>query len=180
MSTFDNQELGDKVSIKSVAVKWGAISGAIGIVFYLILILGDLIMTKGVSYIGLIPFIVVIVMAHKEFKNQGDEFMTYAEGLKIGLMLSLIGGLILALFSFIYGQFIDPGLADRMMDYIVQEWENQGMSDEQIEQAMGFTKYMFNPYLGLIIVIIKNVLVGFILSLVISAITKKNNPELEV
>ena len=177
---LDNSGLSERASIKSVSVKWGLISGAIGIVFYLILILGNLIMTPGLSYIGFIPFVIVIVLAHKEYKNQGDAFMSYSEGLKIGLLISLIGGIILAIFSFIYGQFIDPELTGRMREYMIQEWENQGMSDEQIEQTLGFMKFMFNPYLGLVFVIIKNVFAGFILSLIISAITKNNNPELEV
>jgi len=170
----------EKISIKDVSVKWGLISGIVGILFSLILILGDLMLTPGVSYIGLIPFAIVLYMAFKEFKDQGDSFMTLGQSLKIGLMISLIGGLLLSVFSYIYGQFIDPGMADRIKDMLIEQWEAQGMSDEQIDQAMKFTSYMFNPVIGLIVVLLKNVLVGFVLSLIIGAITKKNNPELEV
>lgn len=170
----------EKISIKDVSVKWGLISGIIGILFSLILILGDLMLTPGVSYIGLIPFAIVLYMAFKEFKDQGDSFMTLGQSLKIGLMISLIGGLLLSVFSYIYGQFIDPGMADRIKDMLIEQWEAQGMSDEQIDQTMKFTSYMFNPVIGLIVVLLKNVLVGFVLSLIIGAITKKNNPELEV
>lgn len=170
----------EKVTIKDVSVKWGLISGVIGIVFMLILLMADLMLTPGMSYIGLIPFAVVLYMAFKEFKEQGDSFMTLGESLKIGLVISLIGGLLLAVFSLIYGEFIDPGMEDRMKDVMIEQWENQGMSDEQIDQAMGFTSYMFNPVIGFIVLLLKNILVGFILSLIIGAITKKSNPELEM
>lgn len=170
----------EKISVKDVSVKWGLISGVIGILFYLILILGDLFLTPGVSYIGLIPFAVVLYMAYKEFKDQGDTYMSFGEALKIGFLISLIGGLLLSVFNIIYGQFVDPELANRIKDMMIEQWEAQGMTDEQIDQAMSFTNYMFNPLIGFALVLVKNIIVGFILSLIIGAIAKNNNPELEV
>ncbi|UII20342.1 DUF4199 domain-containing protein [Fulvivirga ligni] len=177
---LDNSGLSERASIKSVSVKWGLISGAIGIVFYLILMLGELYTVTGVSFVGLIPFVIVILMAMKEFKANGDGYMSYGEGLKIAVLISLIGGAMLAVFSLIYTQLIDTEMIARMREEVVMKLEEQGKSDEEIEMGMKFVDVFSNPYLGFILTIIKNVFVGFILSLVISAIAKNNNPELEV
>ncbi|MEO1098405.1 MAG: DUF4199 domain-containing protein, partial [Bacteroidota bacterium] len=62
----------------------------------------------------------------------------------------------------------------------IRSMEESGMGDDQIEQAMEISSFFMSPEFTLIIGIFGGVLIGFILSLIISAFTKNNDPSLEI
>jgi hypothetical protein len=132
------------------------------------------------SSIGYILFIVVIVLAHKAFKEGGDGFMSIGQGLGIGTLLSVIGGTLSSIFTFIYLKFVDDSMLQMIRDKQIEAFEAQGMDDAQIEQAMEMAGKFSGPVAILIMGIVGSALVGFIISLIISLFTKKANPALEV
>ncbi|TRX56063.1 DUF4199 domain-containing protein [Fulvivirga sp. M361] len=167
----------EKSSVKQVSVKWGLITAAFSIVFFLIITLTETDTSNAVNWLGLIPFIVFLVLAHKEFKSAGDGFMSYGQGLGIGTLVSLVSAIISGIFRYVYIKFVDLGYTDRIMDNTLQQLEEQGMGDEQIEQTMAFTAKLMAPEVSLVLGIVMAVLFGFILSLIITAFTKNSNPE---
>lgn len=170
----------DRVSVKQVATKWGLILGIISIALFLITVFAGLAGNKAMQWVGYIPTIIIIVLAHKEYKNSGDGFMSYGQGLGIGTLVALIGSLISTVFFYIYVKFVDSGFIDIIKEQQIAEMEKNGMSDEQIEQAMSFTETFMSPELLSVFAILGSVFFGFILSLIISAFTKNSNPELDV
>ena len=75
----------ERVGIKEIGLKWGLISGVMGAAFNLIMILKDLTESSLVHF-GLVLFAIVIWLAHKELKEK-NMFMSFGEGLKIGLLM---------------------------------------------------------------------------------------------
>jgi hypothetical protein len=170
----------EKATVKSVSMKWGLILGVISIALFIVYVIIDVVGESWVSWMGLIPFIIVVVLAHKEFKDEGDGFMSYGQGLGIGVLVSLISAIISSAFNFIYVKFIDTEFNTKLMEKIEMQWEEQGMTDQQIDAARGFTETMMSPGVGFFIGIAFAVFFGFLVSLIIAAITKNANPEAEI
>jgi hypothetical protein len=76
--------------------------------------------------------------------------------------------------------FIDPSAAQRAIDQARAKLEEAGtMSDAQIDQAIQMSQRFSSGPMGVVFGIIMSVIVGFLLSLIIAAITKHNRPEFE-
>ncbi len=123
--------------------------------------------------------IVGIILAHKHFKHQNQGFMSYGQGLAIGAITSAVSGVIGGVFTFIYFTFIDPGYMARVMELTRSRMEEKGMPDAQIDQAMALTEKFATGPISMVFAILGGLLMGFLVSLVISAFTKNSRPEFE-
>jgi hypothetical protein len=170
-----------QVTTRGVGMQYGVIVGIIMIIYGTLLQVSGLALEyQSLSYINYIFLGVVIYLAHKKFKEDGDGFMSYGQGLGIGFWISLIGGVISMVFSYIYMSFIDSTIMEQAMDKARYDMEEKGMSDAQIDQAMSITEKFMTPEMIFVMGIVGTLIFGFILSLIVSAITKKTDPQLEV
>ncbi len=174
---FENE---NPATVKSVVMKWGIILGIISIAMFILGVVADLLTEQWWSWINAIPLIIVMVLAHKEFKDEGNGYMSYSQGLGIGILTSLMSGLIAGLFQLLYTTVIDPEFTANMMEKIEDQWVEQGMTDQQIDAARGFVEVLQNPVTGFFAGLFFAGLFGLIIALIVSAITKNGNPELEV
>lgn len=170
----------NKVTVSQIGLRYGLILGLLSIVFGLILQMTGQATNNWLSSIGYIFFIAVIVLAHKAFKEGGDGFMSIGQGIGIGTLLSLIGGTMSSIFTFIYLKFVDDSMLQTIREKQIEGMEAQGMDDAQIDQAMEIASKFSGPVAILIIGIIGSVFIGFIISLIVALFTKKSNPALDV
>lgn len=172
----------DKVSVSQVGLRYGIIIGLVFIVYGMILeFMGlDIEMQQYFGYVNYVFLVVGLVLAHKAFKEGGDGFMTIGQGLGIGMLISLIGGVLSGLFSYIYIKFIDDSMLTKIKDLQIEKMEEQGMDDAQIEQAMKIAGKFMSAEMIPVWAIVGMLFIGFILSLIVSLFTKKANPTLEV
>ncbi|MEM1406655.1 MAG: DUF4199 domain-containing protein [Bacteroidota bacterium] len=173
------EETTDQPSTKQIVLKWGLILGLISLVTSIITFTMG-ITSSAMSFLGGAISIVVIVLAHKEYKNDGDGFMSYGKGLGIGTLLSLVSGAISSVFSYVYLKFVDASYLDVVRDEQIAQMQESGMPDDQIEQALEFSSFFSTPEFMLIAGLFFAAFFGFILSLIISAFTKNNDPSLEI
>ncbi|MFY0605066.1 MAG: DUF4199 domain-containing protein [Cyclobacteriaceae bacterium] len=169
----------EDVSMKSVAIKYGVINGIIAIAYFLVLDFTGNAGNQGLSMVGLLFTAIVMFLAQKEFIRDGDGFMNYGQGLGLGTLLSLVSAIISSIFTYIYISYINDSFLDTMKEQQIVAMEEQGMSDAQIEQALKMSESFSGPTAILIFGIIGGVFFGFIISLIVSAITKKARPEFE-
>ena len=160
-------------TVRSVGIKYGVISSVIGIVFFLILSVSGLnAFDNKWGWVNMIISVAILILAHKNFKDEGDGFMSYGQGVGIGFWISLTAVVISGLFTFVYANFIDTGVMDLMWEQQYDQMSARGMSDEQIDMAVGWTKKLFWPmyvFFGLFF--------GVIIALVVSIFTQKKAPE---
>ncbi|MEJ8757493.1 DUF4199 domain-containing protein [Pontibacter sp. H259] len=166
-------------SVTSVALKYGLITALVSIVYTLIIMLLDMGDNRWLSGLSFLIMIAGIVLAMKEFRTLNNGFMSYGQGLGIGTMVSAISGLLSGIFMWIYTTFVDTEYMNRMREKQTEALLDQGMSDEQIESAMQMTESFQGPIAMILGGLIGAVVIGFLLSLVISAIMKRNRPEFE-
>ncbi|RAU81596.1 DUF4199 domain-containing protein [Pontibacter arcticus] len=166
-------------SVMSVALKYGGIAGLIIIVYTLILLVVDLSSNQWLMSVGYLILIALIVLAMKAYKESNYGYMSYGQGLGIGTVVSAVAGLLGGIFMWIYTSFIDTAYMANMMEKQIMELENQGMSDEQIDAAMSMASSFQGPGMMVIGSLIGYIIVGFLLSLIISAIMKNSRPQFE-
>jgi len=168
------------ISVSKAGLNAGLIFGLILVLFSIIIYVTDLVITQTwISFLSYVIIIGGIIYGHNQFKKKGDGFMSYGQGLGIGTITSLIAGTLSSIFVLIYTKYIDTGFQSRQIEEQRRTFEENGLSDEQIDAALGMTEAFDNPILILVIGILGTVLIGFILSLIISAITKKTDPTLD-
>ncbi len=111
-----------------------------------------------------------MVFAHKAFKEGGDGFMSYGQGLGIGTLISLISGLLSSAFMFIYIKFVDDSMIAQIKEQQISGMEEEGMSDAQIESAMEIASVFLTPGMIAIIGVVVFVFIGFVISLIVCSI----------
>ena len=166
------------VSTTSVALRYGLLTGLVSIIFSLIQFMTHTDQSP-LRWLGLIISIVGITLAHKEFKQRGDGFMSYGQGLGIGTLLSLIAGLMSAVFFYVYVTAIDATFVDHIMEVQRQQMEAKGLEEAQIDNAMEMSKPFMSPGVMSLFVILFSAFFGFIIALIVSAFTKNTRPEFE-
>ncbi|MFD2246979.1 DUF4199 domain-containing protein [Pontibacter ruber] len=164
-------------SVTSVALKYGFVGALVSIVYTAVLMIAGAGTNKWLGGLGYLILIVAIFVAMQQYKKQNAGFMSYGQGLGIGTLVSLIFGLLGGLFMFVYTTFIDPNYMAGIMDQQRMELEERGFSDEQIDQAMAMGESFQGPVMTILSALIGYVIIGFILSLIISAIMKNKRPE---
>ena len=167
------------VTTTSVALRYGLLTGLVGIIFSFFLFIAQADQSP-VRWLGLVITVGGIVLAHKQFKQGNGGFMEYSEGLGIGTLLGLVAGTLNTLFNYVYLTFIDTEYMGRALDIARAKMEEKGeMTDEQIDQAMTWAAKFSGGSWMLLFGILGSLLFAFLLSLLISAITKHSKPQFE-
>lgn len=166
------------VTTRSVGTRYGLIAALVGIAYFLVLNVLDVDVTSGAwNWAGSIFTIVILVLAHQYFKQNNAGFMSYQQGFSISLWMALVSSAISSVFTYIYVKFIDDGFIGKIKEKQIQAMEEQGMSDEQIDQAMGIASMFMSAEAMLIMGLIGGIIVTIIIGLIVSIFTQKKAPE---
>jgi hypothetical protein len=161
------------VTPRSVGVKYGLISALISVVYFLVLVVsGQNAFDNKWSWIGLIVSVAIVILAHKNFKDSGNGFMTYGQGVGIAFWIALVSVVINFALTFAYVSFIDATAMDMFYEQQTEQMSMQGLQDEQIDMAISWTKTLFWPmylFMGLFF--------GVLVGVIVSIFTQKKNPQ---
>lgn len=169
----------ENTTVARTALKYGAIFGVIGLVFTAVLYVFDLMMIPLLPYVGFIIHAAGINLAMKEYKNANEGFLSFGEALSLGTLMSTITGFIISIFVIVYTQFIDTLYNEKILSKLQDTWAKSGMDDAKIEMATSWTKMTLSPGISFFLQIIGYVIIGFLISLVVGAILRKNKPVFE-
>ncbi|RAJ12471.1 DUF4199 domain-containing protein [Arenibacter echinorum] len=158
------------------ALTYGLILGAISVAFLLMLYSLDMHYQGGPMVMGvsLLITIAVIVIGMLQFKKDNGGFMSFGEGLKIGVGIGLIAGIIGIIFNQILAGVIDPEMMNKAMEY--QRgllMETTKMTPEQIDAQMEGAKKFTTPSMQIVFGLVYSVVASFLLSLIPALILKK-------
>ncbi len=166
------------VTPRSVGIRFGLIGAVISIAYFVILNLAGLDMTQGFwNWLGYVITLVLLVLSHKYYKDNGDGFMSYGQGIGIAFWIGIVSGLIASIFNYFYIKFIDPSFLEIIKDKQLEAMQERGMSDEQIDQAMQFSSIFMNAEAMLFFMIFGSILATIIFALIVTIFTQKKNPE---
>lgn len=166
------------VTTRSVGIRYGLIFGMISIFYFLIFVMADLDMSKGFGRWGTtVIALVIIFLAHKFFKESGDGFMSYGQGIGIGFWTGLTSSVVSSVFTYVYVKFIDDGFVAKIREKAIEDMQAQGQSEEQIEMAMKFVEMFTGAEALLFFGLFIGILTLVIVALIITIFTQKPKPE---
>lgn len=167
------------VTTSAVGIRYGLLTGLVSILFSFVQLSFISDPETPLRWLSIVILVVGIVLAHKQYKQANSGFMSYGEGLGIGVIVSAVSGVLGGIFSYIYLTFIDPGYMQRVMELTRSRMEEKGMDDAQIDQAMGMAEKFSTGPLSAVFAVVGALFIGFLLSLIVSAFTKNARPEFE-
>lgn len=158
---------------------WGGILGLLLIAFSLGLYLFDLTESKPAQWAsyGLIAALIFVGTKAKRTSQEG--FISYGQGLGTGVGIAFFGSIMVAFYTFVFFNYMDPDMLEELILRAEDQMYDQGMPDEQIEMAMTYTRKFMAPVPMALMVVLSYTIVGFIISLITSAILKKENTSFE-
>lgn len=167
------------VTTTSVGLRYGLLTGLVSIIFSFGLNITHQ-ESSPARYISFVILIAGLVLAMKNFKLQNQGFMSFGQGIGIGTVLSAVVGLLTGIFAYVYMSFIDPEMMGRITDKMRADMEARGgVSDEQIDQAIAMSSKFTNGPFMVLAAVLGTLLLGVLMSLVISAFVKNAQPEFE-
>jgi len=129
------------------------------------------------SIITGVLFVGIIVFGIKKFKEANGGFLSWGKGVKIGVGIAVLAGLINVIYSYIFMNFIEPDYMNQMMEIQNQAFIDQGMTEEQIDVANEMSEKFQSPGIVAAMGIIAYAIGGFIVSAIAAAIMKKSEEE---
>lgn len=160
-------------------LNYGLILGVISILIAVVMYVMNLYIEK--SWIGgtlsFAAMIVIIAYGISEFKKSSGGYLSLGQALKIGVGISLISGIIVLIYQFIFMNYIEPDFMENMMqmqfDQMIEQ--NPDMSKEQIDMSMEMGRKFSSPWITTAISIIGSLFFGLIISLIVGLVMKKEN-----
>ena len=167
------------LTTSAIGIRYGLLTGLVSIIVSFATNMAHLEQTP-LKWLSSIALIAGIVLAQREFKQRDGGFMSYGQGIGVGVTVSAVAGVLSSIFTYVYMTMIDPEFITRIMDKARADMEARGgVSDAQIDQAMAMSaKFTSAPVLT-IFALIGSVIIGLLISLLTSAIIKNTRPEFE-
>lgn len=168
-----------KDSYTVIALKWGVVNGLVSFVYSVITKYSGLVdnFEESIGWLssifGLVLTVSVLVFGLREFRKQNDDVLMYSTGLGIATLIGAINGLISGAFNYVYLAFIDDSSTVKQLEKVREKWEEQGMTQSQIESAEKITSVFMGPGVQFITLVFFSVLFSFILGLIVSGIMKR-------
>lgn len=168
--------------MRQVGMRYGLILGLISIVFSMLShLLGWSDPASGQTGMGFILILIslavmfiIIFMALKHYRDEVNQgALSLGQGIQLGIIVAIVGGLISGLFSVIYFTLIEPAYYDSILAFYEENLEDRGMSGAQLEQALKWTRMFSNPVMTFVLTIISSAFFGLIVSLIAGLILKK-------
>jgi hypothetical protein len=167
-----------RITPRGSGIRFGLIGAVVMIAYLLILNVTGLKSTGGVwTWLGYVITAFVIFFAHRYYKENGDGFMSYGQGIGIAFWIGLVSGVISSIFQYLYIKFIDTGFLDVIKERQIEEMQQQGLSDEQIDKAVEIWSMFMSPEALLIFMVLGSIIAAIIIGLIVTIFTQKNNPE---
>lgn len=175
-STMDPKSEKKGVSLFRNALNYGLYTSAGFIIVSLLIYALDVDRTGWINYLTFIVLIIGIYFGIKTFRDKhSGGFLSYGSCLGTGVIISVVVGVVMAVYTYFFYQYFDPSELAKIVEMTEQEMANQGMTDDQIDQAMSISSKLMSPAMMAISSVFGMAFWGTIFSLILSIFLKKND-----
>jgi len=162
------------------ALKWGGIMGVALVILNLALYMAGMINeetgSSGVlgAVLSYVFSIVPIVLGIKAYKDAQDGYLTVGDGVKQGMLIGIIGGLIMAVYFFVFYAMIAPELLEVMKDHALSQ--QSGMDDDQADFMSSTMGIFFSPGVMAGMTVLMKFFLGLFVGLITAAVIQNVRP----
>jgi hypothetical protein len=152
--------------------------GLAGVIFTLVVYFLDLTFNKSISYVFFVISALLLYYFIVSYRNNYlHGFITYGQSVGAGVVIYLYYSIITAIFIYILYTVIDPSLTDKMLAFMEEEMAKRGLPEASLEQMLAMQKKFMKPEIMAPGSIVNNMIIGTVISLIISIFTRKEgNP----
>lgn len=119
-------------------------------------------------------FVHTAIRLFRDRDNGG--YLSVGQGIGLGTLAGLISGIVSAIWMYIFMVYIAPDLMDTIKRVTMEQLQQSGQSEEQVEKAMEMTSMFFSPGFIALMVPIFSLFLGFLSGLVSGLIQKRDRP----
>lgn len=164
------------VKTSSFMLLYGAILGVLSAIFSFMLYTMDMHYQGGtfVTIVSIVLSTALYAVAMYQFRNANNNLMSFWQGVKIGVGVAVISGIIVILFNILLTKVIDPDTMTKAMDFQREQLiESTEMTIEQIDAQLEMMQQFQTPAIQAAFGLLFSVIFGFILSLLPAAFLRR-------
>ncbi|WP_054851459.1 DUF4199 domain-containing protein [Olleya sp. ITB9] len=167
---MDNQNM----SIKPIAINYGLYYALFSVAIIIILYATNMEKNFAIATINVLGTIAVFVLAIIAYKKTNNNYLTLGQALKTGLGTAAIGGLLVAIYTYLHYTYIQPEFIDAMKQIQIIELQKQSanMSSEDADAAMGMLDILSSAGFIATMSVIGSLIFGLIVSLITGLVLK--------
>ena len=124
-----------------------------------------------------LPLIFIYLGCNHYKKDINNGFISFSECLKTGISITVLAGLVYAIFSVIFN-LIFPEFINEMLEISKEGMitQNPNITSKELEMGLSMVKKFMNPLIVLPVTLVMYSLIGLIYSLIIGAVVKNDKP----
>jgi hypothetical protein len=188
MALLDQPEQGyiepATVSPRPTGMRWGFIMGLVSVALSLLWhITGMVDFTQQQSMFSLpnaINWAVTLGLFYYAFTQHRDNelggYMTLGRAMGLGFWITLVSGIITAIYLYFFLTYMMPDFASTMLDNAAEQAEKRGQDPEVARQQMEKMSWMFSPAFFGVFAILGSLFFGVIFSLIVGLVVRRESP----
>ena len=174
---MENQNL----ELKKYILQYGALLGGISVVFGLMLFSLEMHYQNETSttIVSIAITIGVIAFAQYSYRKDNEGFMSLSQGIKMGLGMAAISGLINVAYFLVLSNVLDPEMMNKALQMGMDQFleQNPEASQDMINQVESMQEKFSGPIMTSSFIIVLNLFSGLIISVITGLIFSKSRPE---
>jgi Zn-dependent alcohol dehydrogenase len=174
---MENQNL----ELKKYILQYGALLGGISVVFGLMLFSLEMHYQNETSttLVSIAITIGVIAFAQYSYRKDNEGFMSFSQGIKMGLGMAAISGLINVAYFLVLSNVLDPEMMNKALQMGMDQFleQNPEASQDMINQVESMQEKFSGPIMTSSFIIVLNLFSGLIISVITGLIFSKSRPE---
>ena len=166
----------EKPSIKPIAYTYGFYLALLSIAGIVILYVLNEDQNWIISAVSFLITIVIYYYGITTYKKQNANLLRIKDGLKVGMGMALVSGIIAAIYAVIHYGIIAPEFIDGIRQKAIDDMlaQNPNMQGEALETGTKMINIFTSKFFMATMFLVSSLFFGFLISLVISAIIKND------
>jgi len=158
------------------ALKAGLVIGLVSIVFSVIMYFTGNATNSAAGWLSVPITGYLVYFFQKKFRDKlQNGYIKYGKAFGFGVVACVVSSILSGAYVYVL-YTMDPSLKDQALEQTYNDMIERGMSEGQIEQSLEMAEMFMTPSAMLMMVLFMGLLFGVIVSLITSAIVKKDHP----
>jgi hypothetical protein len=132
------------------------------------------------NWIGIVLSLIFVFVGIKEYRdsvNQG--VLSFAEGMKVGILIVLLPTLAFGLLDVLYVKYLDPGFFDKYYAWVVNKMQAKFPANEwaaRLKKIQQRRSFFGNPMAQFVVMSLSVFVVGLIITAISTLLLKRKHP----
>jgi ABC-type sugar transport system permease subunit len=122
-----------------------------------------------------------VIFGAVRFRNKHNNgFIKYGKSFLLCFLITLYAGFIYAVYQFLFLQFFDPSVIDKIRDFAWQKMaENPAVGEEKADKIIEMQKWLYSPFAMSVSSVFNMAFWGAVIGLIASVFIKKEDTSFE-